>query len=316
MPDQTAQKEKASAEVTTFGQAAPSMFANGYTPIPLAPATKQPMLAGWSKLNTAGWVETDLVREIQHNANAACGWAIDSKHLAVDIDITDKAVAEETASIALKTLGDTPLVRIGQEPKRLLIYRTDESIRSRKLNPVELFAGTGQCAVFGWHAKAGRPYLWPHANLLDTAADCPSVPLVTSGKAQTFLSAIQPLIRPQSACRKSKHGQQPTDLHQAMSELVRRLPWRRAAQRLIEQSDHGNMMLTVYAVCASARRNGIDEDQLVRLLERHADHIIDVIGDDAVDRILDGLYGQPETPALEWATNILTHNEGRANNGN
>ena len=296
--------------VTTFGQAAPDMFANGYTPIPLAPATKIPILAGWSALNIDGWTTDRLATEIRHNSDAACGWAVGPNSLAIDIDITDDDIAAEAVHIVTKTLGDTPAVRIGQEPKSLRIYRTDGTIRSTKTHPVELFSGTGQCAVFGMHAKAGRPYLWPRSNLLAMRVDSPDMPLVTASQVATLLARLegplQPLRRPTQAVSGRSKAFQDADPHKHMANLLRRLPWRRAAQRLLESMCDGNRHTTIYALVNSARRHDIDEDVLIALMERHAADQLDDIGLDYIERTLDSVYGQPAEKTPDWAQQILT----------
>ena len=48
----------------------------------------------------------------------------------------------------------------GQGIDNVRLYRADGSVNSRKPHPLELFCGSGQVAVFGWHQKAGAPYQW------------------------------------------------------------------------------------------------------------------------------------------------------------
>ena len=45
--------------------------------------------------------------------------------VAIDLDITDKVLADKTTAIALKVFGYTPLQRIGNAPKIVLFYRED-----------------------------------------------------------------------------------------------------------------------------------------------------------------------------------------------
>lgn len=286
----------AASTVTTFGAAAPLMFENGYSPIPLAPNTKQPMLSGWSHLNADGWNVDDLGYEIQHYNEAACGWAVGTHNLALDLDITDQNIAERASDLAKDILGDTPLIRIGLEPKQLLIYRTNGDIRSTKPHPIEVFSGTGQCAVFGHHEKAGRPYQWPQANILEIASDSEDIPLVTTGKLTEFMSRMHaPLqeLRRVDDSVPSQAGPDIPDARRALKSLLTRLPWRQAAIRLLEQTEEGGRHVAIYVLITSAHRHGVDETELLGLLERRAPTILDEVGARYVNRVLDQTYGAP-----------------------
>src|SRR5690349_10914085 len=94
---------------------------------------------------------------------------------AIDIDFDDPVLAEELARAAKRTLGGKPLVRIGQSPRVLLLYRCNTPIRS------ELFYFTGpegnnfhvdilgagtQFVAFGYHPNGSR-YRWVGASPLN-----------------------------------------------------------------------------------------------------------------------------------------------------
>jgi hypothetical protein len=52
-------------------------------------------------------------------------------------------------------------------------------------------------AVFGWHAGAGRPYLWLRAHTpLTITADDPAIPAVTAAQLATWEARIAPLLAP------------------------------------------------------------------------------------------------------------------------
>ena len=91
---------------TTFAEAAPRMYDNGYQPIPLSPARKIPIMAGWSALNRGGWDRAALATAIAGNAAAACGWAVGPHSLAVGLDILDAKTAARAADIVAGELGD------------------------------------------------------------------------------------------------------------------------------------------------------------------------------------------------------------------
>lgn len=83
----------------------------------------------------------------------------------LDIDAYDETTAAQIEADAIAQLGPAPL-RIGQWPKRALLYRTDGEIKGRKVTfetnnragQIELPA---QVVVHGIHASSGKPYQWP-----------------------------------------------------------------------------------------------------------------------------------------------------------
>ena len=110
--------------------------------------------------------------------------------VALDADIVDPEHAAYADELADDILGATPLVRIGLAPKCIRIYRAGDLIRSRKLHPLEIFCGSGQFIAFGWHAKAGRPYIWPHESPLTISADSHAIPAVTQAQIERFTTEL------------------------------------------------------------------------------------------------------------------------------
>ena len=115
--------------------------------------------------------------------------AVQRDIVAIDLDIEDEELAAFAYTAAQKHLGLTQLVRIGREPRKLLIYRNDGTIRSRKLHPIEVFAGSGEIVAFGYHAGANRDYLWPHASPLELPATDERIPQISLWQLDDFLEA-------------------------------------------------------------------------------------------------------------------------------
>lgn len=113
---------------------------------------------------------------------------------AVDIDILDAELAQEIADIAVLYLGDAPL-RIGREPKQLLLYRTDASFGRMRLwigdsHLVEVLGDGQQFVAAGEHPLTGKPYHWP--NGLTAAADLSTI---TREDVEAFFGAVEALAK-------------------------------------------------------------------------------------------------------------------------
>ncbi len=180
-----------------FVKRAPTLVKNGWRPIPGYAETKRPSIKSWQTYNSRQWEEDEL-REMmagqgQLEGEIVC-LAIQKELVAIDLDILDEQQAQAAYDVALKFLGQTPLVRIGLAPKRVLIYRNDGTIKSRKLHPIEIFAGSGQIVGFGYHAKAGRDYQWPHKSPMELKVDDPSIPMINQHQLDQFLNACWDVI--------------------------------------------------------------------------------------------------------------------------
>ena len=114
--------------------------------------------------------------------------AIQPEIVAIDIDIENEDQARQIALFSQEYFGGTPLVRVGRHPRYLVIYRNDGSIRSRKLHPIEIFAGSGQIVGFGYHAKAGRDYLWEYKSPLELTTTSDEIPTISNAQLEAFLT--------------------------------------------------------------------------------------------------------------------------------
>jgi hypothetical protein len=84
----------------------------------------------------------------------------------LDIDAYDADVADMIEQAAIEMLGPAP-IRVGQWPKRALLYKADGPISGLKVT----FEGPGakpsqievpaQTVIYGVHKKTGKPYDWP-----------------------------------------------------------------------------------------------------------------------------------------------------------
>jgi hypothetical protein len=233
-------------------------------------------MRGWSGLSQAEWDDADLAAAIDEYQPAeafCCCLAVQPEIAAIDIDITDREHAATVAELADDILGRTPLLRIGLPPKCLRIYRSRGGIRSRKLHPLEFFSGSGQVVGFGWHPKAGCPYLWPTSSPLDLSADSAELPPVTRAQLDRFTCEVFKIVpRRVLPTRKGQLGRE--DGPQTIGERLRMLTarygsWHYAAGVVLSEAIEGCRNETGWAVVASAAGRGVREDVVRQLFERH-----------------------------------------------
>jgi len=184
-------------KLSRFATTAVTLVANGWRPLPGHVEEKRPSIKNWQTYNARQWEMDELQAMIngqgQAHGETVC-LAVQRELVAVDLDILDEQQAQAAYDFALKFLGHTPLVRIGLAPKRVLIYRNDGTIKSRKLHPIEIFAGSGQIVGFGYHAKAGRDYQWPNASPLELSARDECIPQINQYMLERFLNACWDVI--------------------------------------------------------------------------------------------------------------------------
>jgi hypothetical protein len=148
----------------SFSTLAAPLLRKGYSPIPVR--GKQPAISEWQRhcLNPPA----DLILKkwtLQfsgHNVGAACGYLV-----ALDIDDETEEGAEALQLRAFQAFGETPLIRVGREPRRVLLYRAPEPFRSIKEKEAQVLALGTQVVLFGKHPTAGRSYTWLGATPLD-----------------------------------------------------------------------------------------------------------------------------------------------------
>ena len=168
-----------------FAETAPLLLEGGYTPIPLN--GKEACAMGWTKFKPHSINLASLVRQFpDKNVGILTG-----EVLVIDIDILDNADAHRMAATALEIIGWTELIRIGKEPKRALLYRTEQPRQKQPIGAVEILGKGQQLAVYGIHPDTGKPYHWP----LESLIDCPlhQLPLAEEDNIRSFVAAAEQL---------------------------------------------------------------------------------------------------------------------------
>jgi hypothetical protein len=186
----------------------------GWPVIPIWPGTKKPgrfHRGEWR--DQPGWTRhcdrPTTLHEVEIWAKwpdcaigIACGAVV-----GIDIDVLDADLAHRLERLAREMLGDTPLLRIGKAPKRLLVYRAEVPFSGPKRAPLEVLAQGRQFVAFALHPDTGRPYDWPEESPLSVSLD--QLPAVTGEGVAAWLEAalallpdsLKPAVLPASAAK-------------------------------------------------------------------------------------------------------------------
>jgi len=120
--------------------------------------------------------------------------------IGIDIDVLDGEIAAKIEGLAKRLLGETPAVRIGRAPKRLLVYRAAQPFAGFKYPPIEVLGQGQQFIAYGIHPDTGQAYDWPVESLADLNAH--DLPAITEAQARGFAQEayllIPPALRPKS----------------------------------------------------------------------------------------------------------------------
>ncbi|MBF0462237.1 MAG: PriCT-2 domain-containing protein [Magnetococcales bacterium] len=200
----------------TYGD---KLVAGGFPILPIVPGEKYPghhergkwyPYKGWTKHSIRATTVHELAIWKQW---PEAGIGIPGGMVAgVDIDIVDDiALAESLHALAFQMLGETQAVRIGQYPKRVLVYRTVIPFKGIKAHPLEVLCQGQQFVAYAIHPGTGRPYEWPVTSLSDlTLADLPAI---SEEQARAFVDAALLLL---------PEGMRPVRLEQSHADFPAR----------------------------------------------------------------------------------------------
>jgi len=175
------------------------LVANGYPILPIMPGTKKP--GRWRSGAWADYPEWTRHAErttTEHELDIwqtwpdagigiACGTIV-----AVDIDIEDPELALDLERLCRAQLGDTPALRIGRAPKRLLAYRAAAPFAGIRRSPLEVLGLGQQFVAHAIHPDTGQSYEWPEESLADL--DIGDLPAVDEAAVRAFLDEALALV--------------------------------------------------------------------------------------------------------------------------
>lgn len=192
-----------------FIETALALREQGYKVIPIPHGLKRPVEDDWDTFDAS---EADIKRwgagrYKRGNIGVLC------EHTpAVDLDIYDAQLAQEMEDWLLREFGET-CVRVGQAPKRLLVFRTDRPFRKMSCaysdgstrHGVEILGHGQQFVAYGTHPDTGKPYEWTS---LDEPTTCPmsSLPTITVEECDLILDKFEALAQDRGWVRKQRSG--------------------------------------------------------------------------------------------------------------
>jgi hypothetical protein len=186
------------AETSWMARFGARLVTNGYAILPIGPGTKKPgrftrgAWADYPEWNRHAERPTTDVEVATWSAWPGCG-IVGGAVAAVDVDIAEDAeLALQIEHLARGRLGDTPALRIGRAPKRMLVYRTAEPFRGIRHHPLEVLCLGQQFVAYAEHPDTGEPYVWPEEALADV--DITDLPEITAEAAAAFLEEAHALL--------------------------------------------------------------------------------------------------------------------------
>ena len=175
-----------------MAQLGASLVDHGFPILPIQPGTKKPgMYRGQAWHDYPQW-SRHCERDTTDNEVSVWGdWPeagigiAAGRVIGIDIDVLhSEPLAMQIEALAKRILGDTPAIRIGRAPKRLLVYRAAQPFKGFKYPPIEVLGLGQQFLAYGIHPDTGQPYHWPVETLADIRVD--ELPAITEAQAREF----------------------------------------------------------------------------------------------------------------------------------
>ena len=179
-----------------------ALVERGFPILPIQPRTKCPGVyrnGRWR--NYPQWTRHCNRPTTEHEIEVWGDWpqagigVAAGRFIGIDIDVLEPpGLAVVIEGLAKRYLGETPAVRIGKEPKRLLVYRATTPFAGFKYPPIEVLGLGQQFIAYGIHPDTHQPYRWPVATLRDL--DPADLPAISEEQARTFAMAAYALLDP------------------------------------------------------------------------------------------------------------------------
>jgi hypothetical protein len=263
-----------------FADLAPVLYANGFRSLlPIIPREKRPAFAKWQEFNQRNPTEFELSSWVAAYPGHGVGLAYGPDGVTgIDLDFTGPDAAKRAHEIVVSVLGETPLIRVGAAPKKLMLYRCPPgglSVVGKAFGGFEVFTRSGQTVLFGVH-PGGHAYTW----LSDTPAAIRVVdlPLASSSAVDALINALRPFCLKPSAPRVPVASRPPVhalaQIRDAASDrtigsVAEALPLLRAAddplgtaRDLVATAAPGNRYPTGFGVVVSLVKMGFNDGDI------------------------------------------------------
>lgn len=175
------------------------LIQKGYPIVPIKPGFKFPKgLKGWEQTKAT---ETHLKKWLA-NSFAQGGVGVLAKFFpAVDLDIQDNDVVQKLVAWCEEHIGPT-VQRVGNAPKTLLVYRTENPFTKITSRKYEDFLGVGhkleilgegqQFVAFATHPDTEKPYQWLGQSLVDVTPE--DIPVITADAARELIAYFESVV--------------------------------------------------------------------------------------------------------------------------
>lgn len=177
-----------------------TLIDNGYNIVPITPGKKRPEDDGWTRIKATPKVLTEWL----NGGRAHFGVGIQTKDTpAIDLDISDAEVCKEIHEWVIENIGDAP-VRVGREPRALLLFRCDEPFRKMKTgkyadewgetHEVEILGDGQQFVAYAMHPDIHKPFQW--MSMEDpTNTHVDDLPLLTVDHCKALLKHVEEVFK-------------------------------------------------------------------------------------------------------------------------
>jgi hypothetical protein len=257
----------------SFSTLAPELWRRGWRGlVPLRPFHKAPAIRGWQRFN-GGQSQKDLDElcgaPVSQRKGSGIGACAGNGVLFVDLDIEDQKTLIRAVVIAEDLLDMTPLHRIGQPPKRVLMYRSD--VPGLRRNPrdlaIELYGGgrpaTGQVVLHGMHPKTGGPYEYLHETPFE--ADLAQLPEVYPEQIDALIDTLakDPLVQAHGMVKRADLRNMPAgnNLGTGLAEAAKHRDGNGGLASWVANTAPGGRHAAATAAVMVITQSGLDPDE-------------------------------------------------------
>lgn len=178
-----------------FVELGAKVLQRGYLIIPIKHGEKRPAISAWQNARLG---PADIPRYSSAGLGVLCGVGA-FPICAIDIDSSATKFVQVITELAFSCYGAT-LLRVGNAPKALLVYRADSAGWSKRATPqwcdvwgnlsrVEILGHGQQFVAYGTHPITQKPYRWiDSVGLTEMEAD--TLPVISAEAIDAFLTNV------------------------------------------------------------------------------------------------------------------------------